>query len=115
MRKKNVTLRNKEIQYLPILNQVALSDIHTMFLFPLTQGSNFSVLFPSLLLMLLSFTHSGVLVLISPIPQILTLPCGHGLQEGVFQEGGRCTAAAGRPGQGLLLKKTQGKGETQIS
>ena len=74
MRKKNVTLRNKEIQYLPILNQVALSDIHTMFPFPLTQGSNFSVLFPSLLLMLLSFTHSGVLVLISPIPQILTLP-----------------------------------------
>ena len=36
MRKKNVTLRNKEIQYLPILNQVALSDIHTMFLFSLS-------------------------------------------------------------------------------
>ena len=32
MRKKNVTLRNKEIQYLPILNQVtALSDIQCSF------------------------------------------------------------------------------------
>ena len=45
-----------------------------MFLFPLTQSSNFLVLFPFLLLTLLSFTHSGVLVLISPIPEILTLP-----------------------------------------
>ena len=32
MRKKNVTLRNKEIQYLPILNQVtAVSDIQRSF------------------------------------------------------------------------------------
>lgn len=73
MRKKNVTLRNKEIQYLPILNQVtALSDIQCSFsLWPRVQ---IFVLFPFLLLMLLSFTHSGVLVLISPIPEILTLP-----------------------------------------